>query len=141
VNGTGGGGEEGGGGPRGGVREGGVSRPSDKSLEIRRFKTLAEYSQATHQDGHSIAVDYDVFVNVPRLEKNPQTVQKLYKASDFDFSLKQRSAAIDRGVILPNITDGFSGGAPDLGALEFGQVPPHYGPRTYSPGGDQPSEN
>jgi hypothetical protein len=32
-------------------------------------------------------------------------------------------------VILPNITDGFAGQAPDLGALEVGQVPPHYGPR------------
>ena len=30
---------------------------------------------------------------------------------------------------LPNVTDGFTGQAPDLGALEFGQTPPHYGPR------------
>jgi hypothetical protein len=141
VNGTGGGGDEGGGGARGGGQAGGPARTLDKSLEIRRFKTLAEYSQATHQDQHSIAVDYDVFVNVPKLEKTPETVQKLYKASDLDFSLKQGSAAIDRGVILPDITDGFSGGAPDLGALEYGQAPPHYGPRHYVPGSDQPTEN
>jgi len=32
-------------------------------------------------------------------------------------------------VTLPNVTDGFTGQAPDLGALEFGQAPPHYGPR------------
>jgi hypothetical protein len=110
-------------------------------MEVRHFKTLAEYSAATHQDQHSVAVDYDVFVNVPKLEKEPKTVQKLYKATDFDFSLKQGSAAIDKGVALPNITDGFSGSAPDLGALEFGQAAPHYGPRTYAPGGDQPSGN
>jgi N-carbamoylputrescine amidase len=30
---------------------------------------------------------------------------------------------------LPNVTDGFNGGAPDLGALEIGQAPPYYGPR------------
>ena len=34
-----------------------------------------------------------------------------------------------RGVILPNITDGFASSAPDLGALDFDQPPPHYGPR------------
>ncbi len=141
VNGTGGGGEEGGGGGRGGGQAGGPQRQPDKSMEVRRFKTLAEYSEATHQDQHSVAVDYDVFVNVPKLEKDPKTVQKLYEASDFDFSLKQGSAAIDKGVMLPGITDGFSGSAPDLGALEYGQAPPHYGPRPYAPGGDHPSGN
>ena len=33
------------------------------------------------------------------------------------------------GVVLPNVTDGFSGKAPDLGACELGHSPPHYGPR------------
>jgi len=56
-------------------------------------------------------------------------VQKLYKASDFDFRLKPGSAAIDRGVELPNITDGFTGRAPDLGALELGKPLPIYGAR------------
>jgi hypothetical protein len=75
-------------------------------------------------------VDYDVFVNVPRLDaQDLKNVQKLYKAAEFDFRLKPGSAAVDRGVILPNVTDGFSGAAPDLGALEFGQAAPHYGPR------------
>ena len=39
------------------------------------------------------------------------------------------SAAVDRGMALPNVTDGFAGAAPDLGALEVGQAAPHYGPR------------
>jgi hypothetical protein len=99
-------------------------------LEMRRFRTLAEYRDATRQDLHSVVVDYDVFVNVPRLDaQDLKNVQKLYKAEDFDFRLKPGSAAIDRGMILPNVTDGFSGAAPDLGALELGQTPPHYGPR------------
>jgi hypothetical protein len=38
-------------------------------------------------------------------------------------------SAVDRGVVLPNVTDGFAGQAPDLGALELGQAPPHCGPR------------
>ena len=102
------------------------------TLEVRRFATLAEYSAATHQDQHSVAVDYDIFVNVPRLDaKDLKKVQRLYKAEDFDFRLKPGSAVIDRGVILPNVTDGFTGRAPDLGALELGQTPPHYGPRPW----------
>ena len=56
-------------------------------------------------------------------------MQKVYKAEDFDFRLKPDSAAVDRGVALPNVNDGFGGKAPDLGALEVGQAPPHYGPR------------
>jgi hypothetical protein len=104
--------------------------PPNRSLQVRRFSNLAEYSEATHQDTHSIVLDYDIFVNVPRLDaKDLSKVQKLYKAEDFDFGLKSGSAAIDHGVVLPNITDGFAGRAPDLGALEFGQQPPHYGPR------------
>jgi len=100
------------------------------TLETRSFKTLTEYAQATHQDQHSVTVDYDVFVNVPRLDgKDLRSVQKLYKAEDLDFRLKPNSAAVDRGIALPNVTDGFSGQAPDLGALEVGQQMPHVGPR------------
>jgi len=97
---------------------------------MRSFKTLTDYAQATHQDQHSVTVDYDIFVNVPRLDgKDLRAVQKLYKAEDLDFRLKPNSAAVDRGTALPNVTDGFSGRAPDLGALEVGQQVPHYGPR------------
>jgi hypothetical protein len=111
----------------GAARSGG---PAGRALEVRRFATFAEYTQATHQDQHSVIVDYDIFVNVPKLDaKDLKTVQSLYKAEDFDFSLKPGSAAVDHGVVLPNITDGFTGQAPDLGALELGQSPPHYGPR------------
>ena len=77
--------------------------------------TLAEYSRATGQDQHSVEVDYDIFVNVTRLDaKDLKKVQTVYKAEDFDFRLKPGSAAIDRGAVLPNITDGFTGKAPDL---------------------------
>jgi hypothetical protein len=99
-------------------------------LESRSFMTLADYSKATGQDAHSVAVDYDVFVNVRKLDaQDVPTVQKLYKASDFDFRLKAGSVAIDRGIALPTVTDGFAGSAPDLGALEVGKPLPHYGPR------------
>ena len=75
-------------------------------------------------------VDFDVFVNVRRLDaQDVSTLQKLYKAEEFDFRLRPGSAAVDKGTPLPNVTDGSSGRAPDLGALELGAMPPHYGPR------------
>ncbi len=99
-------------------------------LENRSFATLAEFSKATGQDAHSVAVDYDVFVNVRKLDaQDTPNVQKLYKASDFDFRIKPGTAAVDRGLALPTVTGGFTGAAPDLGALEVGTPIPHYGPR------------
>jgi hypothetical protein len=118
---------------RGGAPQGGRGA-APEGLELRQFKTLQEYSSATRQDQHSVLVDYDIFMNVPRLDaQDAATVQKVYKAESVDFRLKPGSAAVDRGTILPNVTDRFTGSAPDLGALEIGHVPPHYGPREQAP--------
>ena len=46
-----------------------------------------------------------------------------------DVTLAQNSLAIDAAQLLPNINDGYGGGAPDLGAVERGQPMPDYGPR------------
>jgi hypothetical protein len=101
-----------------------------KRIERRTFATLAAYAQATKQDQHSVLVDYDVFTKVARLDaKDLATVQRLYRAEDIDVRLKPGSAAVDHGTELPNITDGFAGRAPDLGAVEQGQALPIYGPR------------
>jgi hypothetical protein len=97
-----------------------------KAREVRRFKTLKEYSEATGQDRHSVLVDYDVFVKVTPPGPDPRT---LYKPADFDFQLKPGSVAVDAGVRLPGVNDGFTGRAPDLGAYEVGQPVAHYGPR------------
>lgn len=44
-------------------------------------------------------------------------------------TLSAASTAIDRGVVLPQIDDGYTGAAPDLGAIEAGCAAPVYGPR------------
>ena len=108
--------------------------PADDSskvkLEERTFATLDAYQQATKQDQHSVLVDYDIFMKVTKLDaKDLATVQRLYKAQDFDFRLKPGSSAIDKGIAIPNVTDGFTGQAPDLGALEVGKPLPTWGPR------------
>lgn len=91
------------------------------------YKTLAEYSDATGQDRHSIRIDYDSFVKVKR--PDAWGILTIYKAKDLDFQLRPNSAAVDAGCILPNANDDFAGKAPDLGALEVGQPLPIYGPR------------
>ena len=39
-----------------------------------------------------------------------------------DFRLQAGSAVIDAGVVIPGVTDGYLGNAPDFGALEYGET-------------------
>jgi hypothetical protein len=94
------------------------------------FKTLADLASATGQERHGVELDYDIFEHVaPPRHPGPSEPGRVYEAADLDFRLKQGSRSIDAGVRLPNINDGFTGKAPDLGAYEAGQPPPVYGPR------------
>ena len=49
--------------------------------------------------------------------------------AEFDLQLAAGSVAVDRGQILPNVNDGYTGAAPDLGCYERGRPVPWYGPR------------
>jgi hypothetical protein len=101
-----------------------------RTLTTRDYQTLAAYSADAHHDQHSIVVEFDAFERVQPLDATDvKSVQKLYKAEDLDFRLRAGSAAIDKGKVIPQVTDGYTGTAPDLGAIEFGQPLPHYGPR------------
>jgi hypothetical protein len=97
------------------------------ALMQRSFPTLQAYSQATGQDRNSRIVDYDIFVNAPMPDFSDPT--RVVAVDSIDLRLRNGAVAIDAGVELPNITDGFQGSAPDLGAYEFGVPLPHYGPR------------
>ncbi len=99
--------------------------PEEKAW--RNFATLAEFRKATGQEAHGIEVDYDVFENLapPDLARR----HHVYHAMDLNFRLKPNAKAVDAGLALPTINDGFAGKAPDLGALEVGREEPHYGPR------------
>ncbi len=46
---------------------------------------------------------------------------ELVDPANFDFRPKRTSPLVDAGVIFPPFTDGFSGDAPDIGALEFSE--------------------
>ena len=93
----------------------------------KSFATLAEFRAGVGQEAHGVEVDFDVFENLA-----PDDVAqryRVYHAMDLNFRLKANGKAVDAGVALPTINDGFTGKAPDLGALEVGQPEPHWGPR------------
>jgi len=59
----------------------------------------------------------------------PQDLKRQFPIPVNDLRLNPGCAAVDGGVRLPNLNDGYRGKAPDLGAYELGAPLPHYGPR------------
>ena len=121
--------------------------PGGTPLVTRNFGSLAEYQVATGQDKHSILVGFSDFVNAqaPNEVSDPEHLHSWGTTSAgvtnpilIDLRLKVTSSAIDNGVFIPNVTDDFTGRAPDLGAYEYGQAMPKYGPRWVpTPGVDE----
>jgi hypothetical protein len=91
------------------------------------FATLADFRAATGQETHGIEVDFDIFESLT--PPDPSKRHAVYHAMDLNFRLKGGSKAIDAGLPIPTVNDGFAGKAPDLGALELGKPEPKYGPR------------
>ncbi|MCH7810640.1 MAG: hypothetical protein IH863_08670, partial [Chloroflexi bacterium] len=83
-----------------------VTADGDRFLkwDDTRYYSLAEVQTSTGQETHGIT------------------------ASDFAWDAELRPLAgsplIDAGVIIPGVNDGYSGAAPDIGAIEFGAASP-----------------
>ena len=95
--------------------------------EWKSFSTLADLRAATGQEAHGREVDFDIFESL--VPPDPENRHAVYHATDLNFRLKPGSVAVDAGVEIPTVNEGFAGSAPDLGALEVGRPMPHYGPR------------
>jgi hypothetical protein len=93
----------------------------------KSFATLKEFHSATAQEAHGREVDFDVFESLAAPDTSNRHV--MYHAMDLNFRLRPGSAAVDAGVVIPTVNDGFAGSAPDLGAMEAGKPMPHHGPR------------
>lgn len=93
----------------------------------KTFASLADLRAATGQETHGIEVDFDGFEGLTA--PDPTQRHAVYHAMDLNFRLKPSSKAVDAGVVIPTVNDGFAGRAPDLGALEVGTPEPKYGPR------------
>ncbi len=89
------------------------------------FESLADLQSRTTEK-HAVQVDMGVFAATVT---HPQEAFPSPLYSPPDLRPRAGGAAIDRGLVLPGVNDGFSGSAPDLGAYEAGSALPWYGPR------------
>ncbi|HNR05748.1 MAG TPA: hypothetical protein PKM27_00455 [Saprospiraceae bacterium] len=105
-----------------------LNQADDKELGMRVFNTLEEFRQHTGMEKHGMETSPDIFMQVPL--PDPKQRGRIYPKDGYDFQLKAEAEVIDKGVVLPNINDGYSGKGPDPGALEYGQAGPGYGPRS-----------
>ncbi len=87
------------------------------------FANLLELRSKTTEK-HAVQVGLDVFAASVTM---PAGIFPAKVAADL--RIASGSAAIDKGVVIPNINDGYAGAAPDLGCYELGAPVPKYGPR------------
>jgi hypothetical protein len=95
------------------------------------FKTLEAFQNANKQELHGIWLKTPdgLFANCKLPVSGFEAPHTLDHAN---VGLAEKSPARDKGEVLPNINNGFEGKAPDIGAYEYGQPIPHYGPRSDS---------
>ena len=102
---------------------GSYETPFSGLIADKKFTDLATLRLLT-SGKHSVQVDLNVFENKVVV---PCPVVPEWETPDL--RIREGSAAVDAGLYLPNLNDGYTGKAPDLGAYELGQPMPHYGPR------------
>lgn len=89
-----------------------------------RYTTLQAFQTATGLEPHGIHVQKNLIFKVFDVPQPPSL------APLQTMTLKAGCNAVDAGVVLPNINDGYTASAPDLGAYERDTALPHFGPRT-----------
>lgn len=101
------------------------------------YADMPAFNRGTGHEPHGLELTPAALINAPT-PHNPEWnytdgYGAAYTPADIDLRLAPGSAALDRGVPLANINDGFLGSAPDLGCYEFGVALPLYGPRPPDP--------
>ncbi|MFH1107168.1 MAG: right-handed parallel beta-helix repeat-containing protein [Candidatus Micrarchaeota archaeon] len=89
------------------------------------YPDLAAFFLATGHEQHGFTADYSVFQGAHL----PGGEGYTYLPGTADFRLVPSGAAVDAGIVLSGVNDGFAGAAPDLGAYELGSDLPQYGIR------------
>jgi hypothetical protein len=93
----------------------------------KRYREVRAFAQAIGIEKHAIRVRKEEIFAKDALADFPGAVAPRL------LTLRKGSRAIDAGVAVPNLSDRFTGTAPDLGAYEYGMPLPHYGPRDKHP--------
>jgi VCBS repeat-containing protein len=92
-------------------------------IDVRSF---AQWAASTYGKNDVLLDGQKIFSSLdPKLETDEFNVYRT--AQGADFSLDAQSRAIDAGVIIKNVNDGYNGGAPDIGAWESGAGKVQYG--------------
>lgn len=89
---------------------------SNSNMTQIGYTSLAALAAGTGRETHGKIIDYGVFENVVQ-----NVVGSDYRTAN-DYRLKAGSVPIDAGTEIPQITDGYTGSAPDMGALEYGDT-------------------
>ena len=95
--------------------------------EGKGYTSLKSFSDESGLEKHGVEIDYDIFTNMHA--PDPARPHFIYHATDINFTLNAKGKAIDKGIGLSNVNDGYKGTAPDLGAIEAGEPVPVYGAR------------
>lgn len=89
------------------------------------YPTIEELASRTGQERHGMSLAgidgiFSASISIPEREK-------LYAPPDLQLSTE--SSVSNKGEIIPNLGGHYNGKAPDIGAYELGDLPPHYGIR------------
>lgn len=88
------------------------------------YANMRELFDDTGLEEHGIEITWADFAHIDG-RPNGETV---VWPDAWSVMLTADSRAVDAGAVLPNISDSFTGDAPDIGAWETGRPVPHYGP-------------
>ncbi len=92
-----------------------------------RYDDVATFVAGTGIEPNGIAIDATTCLEGFNIQAAPPAAGPITM-----MTLAPGCNAIDAGIALPGINDGYLGTAPDLGAYEAGADPPGYGPRSLS---------
>ena len=97
------------------------------------YPELAAFTRATGLESHGQLIRRATGIFAAPIAA-PTDSAKAYPAGTQDLRLSDGGPAVDAGVALPNINDGYHGKTPDAGAYELGEDLPQYGPRVEGKG-------
>lgn len=123
------------GGQRGDLDYNGYNRQQTNLFKYNgtAYSSPAAFAAGAGQEAKGVELTTGAFVRAPYPARPEWDWAQGYGAAstvaDFDLQLIPTSAARDKGQVLANINDGFTGTAPDLGCYEVGKTVPWYGPR------------
>jgi hypothetical protein len=107
-------------------KEGPVTYRSPATSAKAEFEALVDLADQTGFEAHGVTMSFGDFEKLKRAKLK----QRTYEPDRVNYHLLATAGAVDSAMAMPGINRNEPTGKNfDIGAWEFGQVPPHYGPR------------